>query len=371
MPQPVSHLLKLTNAVDLLHNHLAPQSGHATQLRHKRETVDHIGSVIDEIQESLGKLEASFVGQQDYHVNRTSTLRRDGAKCFMETTGKVNCSDIIYEDENSWRKSRQQIDLMIKVLKNKIVNLKGIKKHLKDHRPQNVGDYEESVEDDSIEAREMTTRRSSRKHHHQHHNHHTTQSTIELIGKSNNQSRNHEMLLTRTEGTLVKTDRNEIPEVSDRMNNYVLSSSNYTATTKSTPTTLTATTQLPRRPDNRRSNRTQLIGQRHKTRAEEIAEFKAEHQAMFHTTKEPMTPKISTTIATQLNPNVSEIFTSKSQRGKVHRRPPTTVSSSTTPSAQSSSTVISNELSSMNLILLPVKQYLILVSYFYRKPIRL
>lgn len=90
--------------------------------------------------------------------------RKLGAKCFIENNGKVNCSDIIYEDEKSWKLSRVQIDLLIKVLKNKISDLKDIKKHLKEHKPVHMKDYDEipSVEDDD-------TRPIFRKHNQQNH----------------------------------------------------------------------------------------------------------------------------------------------------------------------------------------------------------
>lgn len=62
------------------------------------------------------------------------------AKCFVETGGAVNCSHVIYKDENSWKKSRYQVDLLIKVLKNKIDELKDIRRHLKENKPKNVTD---------------------------------------------------------------------------------------------------------------------------------------------------------------------------------------------------------------------------------------
>lgn len=92
--------------------------------------------------------------------------RKFGAKCFIENNGKVNCSDIIYEDEKSWKLSRVQIDLLIKVLKNKISDLKDIKKHLKEHKPVHMKDYDEipSVEDDDVTK---DSRPILRKHNHQ------------------------------------------------------------------------------------------------------------------------------------------------------------------------------------------------------------
>ncbi len=99
--------------------------------------------------------------------------RKFGAKCFIETNGKVNCSDIIYEDEKSWKLSRVQIDLLIKVLKNKISDLKDIKKHLKEHKPVHMKDYDEipSIEDDEYAKENHQTFRKHQNQH-QHHQHH-------------------------------------------------------------------------------------------------------------------------------------------------------------------------------------------------------
>lgn len=63
-----------------------------------------------------------------------------GAKCFVETNGRVNCSTAIYEDEKRWKKSRSQVDLLIQALKNKIVELKDIRRHLRENKPKNMTD---------------------------------------------------------------------------------------------------------------------------------------------------------------------------------------------------------------------------------------
>lgn len=62
------------------------------------------------------------------------------AKCLIETNGRVNCSTSIYEDEKKWKKSRAQVDLLIQTLKNKIVELKDIRRHLKENKPKNMTD---------------------------------------------------------------------------------------------------------------------------------------------------------------------------------------------------------------------------------------
>lgn len=66
-----------------------------------------------------------------------------GAKCLIESNGRVNCSTVIYEDERRWKKSRNQVDLLIQALKNKIIELKDIRRHLKENKPKNMTDDDE------------------------------------------------------------------------------------------------------------------------------------------------------------------------------------------------------------------------------------
>lgn len=91
----------------------------------------------------------------------TNATEKIGAKCFVESSGKVNCSEIIYEDERSWRKSRNQIDLLIQVLKSKISDLKGIKKHLKHNKPSGMDEDDSSEESASVEDTQSSTKKST------------------------------------------------------------------------------------------------------------------------------------------------------------------------------------------------------------------
>lgn len=114
---------------------------------------DAISKVIQEIQNTLETLELKFIAPNDSHQpNSTTTLSaagfvrsgkfpkvggRVGTRCYIESqTGKVNCSDVIYDDEKTWRKSRNQIDMLIKVLKDKITHLKDIKKQMRENKQQ-------------------------------------------------------------------------------------------------------------------------------------------------------------------------------------------------------------------------------------------
>lgn len=172
VPHEIPHLLRLSRAIDWVDERLhAMHTDIASgQRRIKRDTttatIDHIGTVIQEIQESLGQLETSFVEQHELAISAadaaTSTSSSTGARCFIAPAGQVNCSEIVYADEKSWRKSRLQIDQLIQLLKTKIVNLKEMRKHLREHRPSAVGDELSSSEEFDaagveIDALEATT----------------------------------------------------------------------------------------------------------------------------------------------------------------------------------------------------------------------
>lgn len=161
LPTEMAELLQLNSKIEHITSliHL-----NENQSRHKRETIDHITDIIQEIQVSLENLETSFLEHDEIlsvaTINNASTNsdNKIGAKCYIETNGQVNCSDVIYEDERSWKKSRHQIDLLIKVLKNKINSLKDIRKHLKENKPIHAKDFDDSlsIEDDDVEVTSST-----------------------------------------------------------------------------------------------------------------------------------------------------------------------------------------------------------------------
>ncbi|XP_075146298.1 extracellular sulfatase Sulf1 [Haematobia irritans] len=133
-----------------------PESLDSDENKKSNSSNDAISKVIQEIQDTLETLELKFV-EHDWTVNSTSKTSatkitsagfvrggkfpkvggRVGTRCYIESqSGKVNCSDVIYDDEKTWRKSRSQIDMLIKVLKDKITHLKDIKKQLRESKQQ-------------------------------------------------------------------------------------------------------------------------------------------------------------------------------------------------------------------------------------------
>lgn len=140
-------LLRLSRFIEML---AVEHSEHFDGRRVKRDTSHYLNDVVHEIQTELANLETSMdldtsTSSSAEHVNATEKL---GIKCFIEASGKVNCSSVIYENEKSWKKSRDQVDLLIQVLKTKIVELKDIRRHLKEHKPKNVTDDGDDVREE-------------------------------------------------------------------------------------------------------------------------------------------------------------------------------------------------------------------------------
>ncbi|KAH8417402.1 hypothetical protein KR222_010525, partial [Zaprionus bogoriensis] len=157
LPYEIEELLDLHQSIDLLTQH-----GH----RSKRETLarpsantdssstssnssssssaisnDAIAGVIQQIQSTLETLEHKFNAQElpsrSMPLGRGGKFQKGGTRCYVEeSTDKVNCSDVIYNDEKTWRTSRNQIDMLIKLLKDKISTLKDMKKQMRESKQQ-------------------------------------------------------------------------------------------------------------------------------------------------------------------------------------------------------------------------------------------
>lgn len=102
----------------------------------KRETTttDPIMSKIHDFQRLLNDLESEI----------KETSKGNKIKCFIESSyDKTNCTkgemqETNPQEENSRKKSKEQIDLLIRILKKKIGDLKSIKKHLRINRLNNA-----------------------------------------------------------------------------------------------------------------------------------------------------------------------------------------------------------------------------------------
>lgn len=243
---------------------------------------DAISKVIQEIQDTLETLELKFV-EHDWSTNSTSKTStkitssgfvrgskfpkvggRVGTRCYIESeTGKVNCSDVIYDDEKTWRKSRSQIDMLIKVLKDKITHLKDIKKQLRENKQQQQGRYwnnefitqsrdDISNSDLTLLASEQHGPKGSRRrrpfnnHHHHHNRHHLYGGTGPIKGGSGGKRRISD-----------NTESEKYPQVSKNINfGEVISTQPKGKPRYNVPNMPTSSTTSTTTPNNRDENST-------------------------------------------------------------------------------------------------------------------
>jgi extracellular sulfatase Sulf len=168
LPPEFLNLLRMDEVLDSLESKLINELENINEEKHsrKKRDADYITQTIDELHSVLVSLEKKYLN------NST----KNPVQCFVETSGKVNCSTIVYENEEAWRQSRIQIDMLIKVLKDKIGNLKDIRKHLKEHRPANMTSVDDEVYDnfntsteDFDENIETQSTTKAPLHQHRHH----------------------------------------------------------------------------------------------------------------------------------------------------------------------------------------------------------
>lgn len=166
IPPEFLSLLRMDEVIENIQNLLFNESHQTRENSRKKRETDYMTQTIDELNTLLGTIEKKYENATNGPV-----------QCFVEPSGKVNCSTIVYENEQAWKQSRVQIDLLIKVLKHKITNLKDIKRHLREHRPMNMTYDEEIYENSSSSTEdfdksaeiEEATKAPKRKHSHRHH----------------------------------------------------------------------------------------------------------------------------------------------------------------------------------------------------------
>jgi hypothetical protein len=145
------NLLRISRYIDSLEITLEHQQENNGHRRQKRESLSRISSIVEQLQNELETIESNFQVYPSSEETDTTT-RASTSKCFVERSGRVNCSSVA-DDEKLWRKSRVQVDILIKVLKNKINDLKEIRKNLKENRPIHVLEDDEdvsSLEEDTV-----------------------------------------------------------------------------------------------------------------------------------------------------------------------------------------------------------------------------
>ncbi|XP_039490001.1 extracellular sulfatase SULF-1 homolog [Drosophila santomea] len=142
LPDEMEELLDLHQVVDQL---VCMMNTHRRKRDLSGSSNETIAQVIQQIQSTLEILELKF-NEHELHASNSSGNsyergekypKSGGHRCFVDaTTAKVNCSNVIYDDEKTWRTSRTQIDMLIKLLKDKIGKLKEMKKQLRESNKQ-------------------------------------------------------------------------------------------------------------------------------------------------------------------------------------------------------------------------------------------
>ncbi|CAG2174820.1 unnamed protein product, partial [Oppiella nova] len=68
-------------------------------------------------------------------IDDISGANYGNSSCVMSANQSISCSDDVYQNKQLWRQKKNRLDSMIKKLQNKLLELKGIRRHLNLKRP--------------------------------------------------------------------------------------------------------------------------------------------------------------------------------------------------------------------------------------------
>ena len=94
-----------------------------------REEIVEVDIIMEDISEEIEDLQQSMNGSSP------STHRPPDLQCRMNDQMEVNCSSEIYNSRSDWRHSRSFINEQIRRLRAQLLELKEIRRHLKQKRP--------------------------------------------------------------------------------------------------------------------------------------------------------------------------------------------------------------------------------------------
>ncbi|XP_063234473.1 extracellular sulfatase SULF-1 homolog isoform X2 [Bacillus rossius redtenbacheri] len=235
---------------DLLLRIKRPRKG----LRAKRDTLDH---VMEDLEEQLYGLEETQVNEKEREANASlRAINEINGGCRVYPGG-VNCSNVVYENPQAWRSSRNNVEEQIRKLRVKLDALKEIRRHLRAKRPhhhsydvsveeededdENARGIEEFPSDDddasadvdepaastaeegttltaepdnatvanvetrNMEGEDVGSDRSGRNHHHYHHHHHNATRRLRKKPRTSTEGPTTTTVLGGTEGTTTTT----------------------------------------------------------------------------------------------------------------------------------------------------------------------
>ncbi|XP_044730314.1 extracellular sulfatase SULF-1 homolog isoform X2 [Chrysoperla carnea] len=118
--------------------HITSKMDHHSLIRAKRDTESRVASIMQDLQQygfpPSTNLNITFsdVFKPSLYTN---TIPEGNPSCMVLPNGNVNCSNVIYHDPKTWRRSRNSIDAQIHKLRMQLDDLKEIRRHLKEKRP--------------------------------------------------------------------------------------------------------------------------------------------------------------------------------------------------------------------------------------------
>ncbi|KFB53347.1 AGAP003374-PA-like protein [Anopheles sinensis] len=175
-------LLEVAARIDAIERSLVGEEGEYDERvdggrRSKREVPSpptHLTDVVHELQKTLSDIERDYEEMETIGQDRSNETAGEGGsssaggsakRCFVIAADRINCSNVIYEDELSWKRNRMKVDQLIRVLKDKINTLKDIKRLLREQKPHGYrgedSEPEEDEEDDEHEAIESGLRKTT------------------------------------------------------------------------------------------------------------------------------------------------------------------------------------------------------------------
>ncbi|XP_058172454.1 extracellular sulfatase SULF-1 homolog [Anopheles ziemanni] len=163
-------LLEVAARIDAIERVLEEEDGEyverAEGRRSKREVPSpptHLTDVVHELQKTLSDIERDYEEMETIGQDRLNETTGEGAstsgsakRCFVIAADRINCSNVIYEDELSWKRNRLKVDQLIRVLKEKINTLKDIKRLLREQKPHGYRGEDSEPEEDEEDDKDET-----------------------------------------------------------------------------------------------------------------------------------------------------------------------------------------------------------------------
>uniref|UniRef100_A0A182QDS4 Extracellular sulfatase SULF-1 homolog n=1 Tax=Anopheles farauti TaxID=69004 RepID=A0A182QDS4_9DIPT len=116
---------------------------HHQRLKRDTTSSSNLVNVVHELQQTLIEIEREYEQTATIVQDRQNETSSEGTnmsvgntqRCSVISGDRINCTNVIYEDELSVKRNRMKVDRLISVLKDKINALKDIKRLLREQKP--------------------------------------------------------------------------------------------------------------------------------------------------------------------------------------------------------------------------------------------